>query len=248
VAASPPLGFAVETPPWRVSLIMGVAQGVPFDPAWLPIVIFFARVADVSIGTLRMICIVRERRAVAVCLSFAEVTIWLLAVTSVLTHLDQWINILAYAGGYATGSAVGMWIEGRLALGTQLVTFVSSGTAQAVAERLRFADHTVTTLAGRSHNGPVSICHAIVPRKHAAAAIRMAREIDPDVIATVEDVRATSADRFNCCGPGKVSLPWRGTMLRRLLQIGDPNGARWVSGQRPRTGSDQDNTTVPQAA
>jgi uncharacterized protein YebE (UPF0316 family) len=164
-----------------------------------------------------MICIVRDRRPIAVLLSFAEVMIWLLAVTSVLTHLDQWTNILAYAGGYATGSAVGMWIESRLALGTQLVTFVSGGTAHAVAERLRFADHIITTLSGRNHDGPVSICHAVVPRKKTANAIRLAKEVDPGVIVTVEDVRTTTLEHFPRCGPGKVRLPWRGPILRGVL-------------------------------
>jgi len=187
------------------------------DPMWLPVLIYFARVSDVSIGTVRMICIVRDRRPLAVLLSFAEVLIWIFAVTSVLTHLDQWTNILAYAGGYATGSAVGMWIESRLALGTQVVTFVSCGTAQAVAERLRFADHSVTMLTGRNQNGPVSICYAVLPRKLTTSAIRMAREVDPNVVATVEDVRITTMDRVTGCGPGKVPLPWRGPILGRLF-------------------------------
>lgn len=226
---------------------MSMAGYSAFDPVWLPVVIFCSRVADVSIGTLRMICIVRDRRPLAVFLSFAEVTIWLLAVTSVLTHLGQGINILAYAGGYATGSAVGMWIESRLALGTQVVTFVSCGTAQAVAERMRFADHSVTTLSGRNQDGPVSICYAILPRKHTAAAIRMAREVDPDVIATVEDVRATTLDHVASGGPGKVPLPWRGPMLRRLLRNCE-RGHEILAGRRAAGGNGNDSTTVPQAA
>jgi uncharacterized protein YebE (UPF0316 family) len=227
---------------------MGVPDYLPIDPAWLPLVIFCARIGDVSIGTLRMICIVRDRRPLAVFLSFAEVSIWLLAVTSVLTHLDQWVNILAYAGGYATGSAMGMWIESRLALGTQVVTFLSCGTAHAVAERLRFADQNVTTLAGRNQDGPVAICYAILPRRHTAAAIRMAREVDPDVIATVEDVRATTLDRLVGCGPGKVPLPWRGPMLRRLLRNHNHGYATRAGCQRSVVGNDGDSSKVPQAA
>ena len=219
-----------------------------FDPVWLPVVIFCARVADVSIGTLRMICIVRDHRPFAVLLSFAEVTIWLLAVTSVLTHLDQWVNIIAYAGGYATGSAVGMWLESKLALGTQLVTFVSRGTAQAVAERLRFADHSVTTLAGRNHDGPVSICHTVLPRRQTAAAIRMARNVDPDVIATVEDVRTTTLGHVTSCGPGKMPLPWRGPMLRRLFGASQRAHATCEGGQRPAADGFGDGPVVAEAA
>ncbi len=223
-------------------------EHLSFAPIWLPVLIFCARVADVSIGTLRMICIVRDQRPLAVVLSFAEVTIWLLAVTSVLTHLDQWVNILAYAGGYATGSAVGMWIESRLALGTQLVTFVSCGTAQAVAERLRFADHVVTTIAGRNHDGPVSICHAILPRKQTAAVIRMAREIDPDVMATIEDVRATTIHHAAGCGPGKVPLSWRGSILNRLFG-GSQRGRMAFDGRRrAASGGFDPDTAVSEAA
>lgn len=201
----------------QVTRVMNMSGDLILDPIWLPVVIFCARVADVSIGTLRMICIVRDHRPLAVMLSFAEVTIWLLAVTSVLTHLDQWWNILAYACGYATGSAVGMWIERRLALGTQMVTFVSCGAAQPVADRLRVANYRVTTLAGSNDDGPVSICYTVLPRKQTEVAIQVAREVDPDVNATVEDVRTTTLDQMAGRGPGKMLLPWRGPVLRRPL-------------------------------
>lgn len=233
---------------FRMNLVMSMIGYLTFDPIWLPVLIFCARVADVSIGTLRMICIVREHRPLAVVLSFAEVTIWLLAVTSVLTHLDQWVNIVAYAGGYATGSAAGMWIESRLALGTQLVTFVSCGTARAVAERLRFADHSVTTLAGSNQDGPVSICHAILPRRQAASAIRMAREVDPDVIATVEDLRATTMQHTTGCGPGKVPLPWREPMLRHLPRDRESGHTCLADCQRSTVDNDNTSTTAHRAA
>ena len=243
-----PPGHALEAPPLWVGLVITMADCLLLDPAWLPVLIFCARVADVSIGTLRMICIVRDHRPLAVFLSFAEVSIWLLAVTGVLTHLDQWVNIVAYAGGYATGSAVGMWIESRLALGTQVVTFVSCGTAQAVAERMRFADHSVTTLSGRNQDGPVSICYAILPRKHTAAAIRMAREVDPDVVATVEDVRTTTMGHLACCGPGKVPVPWCGPMLRRLFGGFHRRIAGPARGRRAAADGFGDDTVVPEAA
>ncbi len=187
------------------------------DPVWLPIVIFFARITDVSMGTLRMICIVRGHRALAVYLSFVEILVWVFAVSIVLAHLDRIANVVAYAGGFATGSALGMWIEGRLALGTQAVSFTSRGPAQAVAERLRFADNCVTTLTGRGRDGPVAICHAILPRKLTPMAIRMAREIDPDVVVTVEDVRTTNAACPTRSAAGKAPSAWRSLAQRYVL-------------------------------
>jgi uncharacterized protein YebE (UPF0316 family) len=187
------------------------------DPVWLPIIIFLARITDVSAGTLRVICIVRGHRVLAVLLSFVEILVWIFAVSVVLTHLDRIVNVVAYAGGFATGNALGMWIEGRLALGTQAVSFISRGPGQAVAERLRFAEHCVTTLTGRGRDGPVAICHAILPRKFTPIAIRMAREIDPDVVVTVEDVRTTNAARPMRYAAGKAPSAWRRLTQRYVL-------------------------------
>ena len=194
---------------------MSMSDFFLFDPAWMPVAIFCARVTDVSMGTLCMICTVRGHKTLAVFVSFVEILIWVYAASSVLTHLDNLANVVAYAGGFATGRALGMWVEGKLALGTQVLTFISRGSAQAVAERLRFADHCVTTLTGNGRDGPVAICHAILPRKLASTAIRMAREVDPNVVVTVEDVRATAGGYRAHYGAGKTPLSWRRLIERR---------------------------------
>jgi uncharacterized protein YebE (UPF0316 family) len=169
----------------------------------LPLLIFTARVADVSIGTFRLICVTRGRRGLAVLLGAFEVTIWLLAISGVFAYLHQWWNVIAYVAGFTTGNAVGMAIEKRLAMGTQLIRFISRGPANAVAERLRFAEQVVTTVPGRGRDGPVSVCLAVVPRRKTDALIRMAREIDPDVVVTVEDTVQTV---LHCTDPPRRRL------------------------------------------
>ena len=98
---------------------------IPVPAAWLPLLIFCARVLDVSVGTFRLICITRGRQLLAIVLALVEVTIWLLAVASVITHLNNWLNILAYVTGFTTGNALGMWLERRLALGVETVILIS---------------------------------------------------------------------------------------------------------------------------
>lgn len=163
------------------------------DSPWLPLAIFLARVTDVSIGTFRVISVTRGHRVLAAGLGFFEVAIWIIAASSVLGRLDHWINVVAWAGGFATGNLVGMWIEQLVALGTQTVTLISRGRAQAVAERLRFSGYAVTTLPGAGRDGPVAVCMAVVPRRQTSDVITVARSVDPDVVATVQDVRETTA-------------------------------------------------------
>ena len=170
----------------------------------LPTAIFLARICDVSIGTVRIICVTRGFRTAAVLLAFFELVIWIVALSAVVAQLDRIENIIAYAGGFSAGNAVGMWLEQKLALGTQVVGLVSKGKAQAVAERLRFAGHVVTTLDGRGRDGPVALCLSVVPRRKVARVITMAREIDSEVLATVADIREWNRPLAFAQLPGKI--------------------------------------------
>ena len=227
---------------------MNLTSLTSLDPTWLPLAIFCARVTDVSLGTLCMICMVRGHKWLAVLLSFFEILIWMFAASSVLTHLDHLGNVLAYAGGYATGRALGMWVEGKLALGTQALTFISRGNAQAVAERLRFADHCVTAMTGSGRDGPVAICHMIIPRRLTPLAIRMAREVDPDVMVTVEDVRTAAGGYLAHYGAGKTPLWWRRPARRWVLAGREPSTAAGPSRAREDEHDDDRDKPVSRAA
>jgi uncharacterized protein YebE (UPF0316 family) len=170
-----------------------MSELMPANTVLLALLIFVARATDVAIAVVRTICVTRGHRAIAVMLGFFESLVWIFAVSTVFARLNNPINIVAFAGGFAAGNAMGMWIEGKLAIGVQILSFISRGSAQAVAERLRFSNYRVTTMTGQGRDGPVAICMAVVPRKQTQEAIRMAREIDAGVVVTVEDVRETSA-------------------------------------------------------
>ena len=159
----------------------------------LPLFIFLARIGDVTLGTIRTICVMRGRRCTAMALGFFEILIWVAAVSSVFAHLGDWVNAVAYAGGFAVGNGVGMWVESKLAFGIQMLSFTSQGKAHAVAERLRFAGLRVTAFSGAGNDGSVALCATIVPRKQARQVIKMARSVDPDVLVTVADARETTA-------------------------------------------------------
>lgn len=182
----------------------------------MPLLIFCARVVDVSLGTMRMISVTRGHRLLAVTLGFFEILIWVFAVSRVLAHLDRVENIVAFAGGFAVGSAVGMTIEGRLAMGVQTLSFISRGMANAVAERLRYAGVRVTTFVGSGRDGPVSLCMTVVPRRQTPSVIKMAREIDPEVVVTVEDVRHTTAMHTGTYGAGKIPMALPQHLIMRL--------------------------------
>lgn len=158
--------------------------------AW-PIFIFLARVSDVSIGTLRTIMIIRGHRALAPILGFFEVVIWVMAIGGVMKNLDQWYNVVAYAGGFATGNATGMWLERRLAIGQQAITLISRSRSPAVAQALRLAGYPVTEFQGKGMYGDVSLAFVVVSRREAPIVLRVSRGVDPDAFVTIDDVRTS---------------------------------------------------------
>ena len=73
----------------------------------LPVMVFFARVADVTLGTMRIIFISRGKRNLAPLLGFVEVFIWITIVSQIVSNAHNLLAYLAYAAGFATGSLPG---------------------------------------------------------------------------------------------------------------------------------------------
>lgn len=155
----------------------------------MPIVIFSLRVVDMSLDTLRMLFVIRGRKALAWVLGFIQSTLWVIAITSVLSNLDNILNIIGYAGGFATGIVVGMTIEERLAIGHGNLRIISPRKGSAITEQLREAGYGVTELPGRGRDGMVTILDVSVKRKDILNVRKLVDQTDPDAFITVEEIR-----------------------------------------------------------
>jgi len=74
--------------------------------------IFFARIADVTLGTIKTVFSVRGKTIKAGCLTFVEILIWFLVAREALNtdYESIWIAI-AYAGGCTAGNVIGTLIS-----------------------------------------------------------------------------------------------------------------------------------------
>jgi uncharacterized protein YebE (UPF0316 family) len=161
------------------------------DPqAWLyALMIFALRVGDMSLDTIRVLFVVRGKKKIVWVLGFFQSIIYVVAISSVLTHLDNVLNVIGYATGFATGNMVGMLIEQRLAIGHILVTIISSNRGAFIAEKLRSGGYAVTEIAGHGKDGTVFELHASVLRKDVPNVETIILESDPQAFVTTGDVR-----------------------------------------------------------
>ena len=99
--------------------------------------IFFARVIDMSCTTVRTLMIVRGQRLIAAIIGFFEVSVYIAALNEVVGKLNNPLNLLFYAAGFATGNYVGSMIEERMALGFVTVEIIPSDPESEMPDLLR---------------------------------------------------------------------------------------------------------------
>lgn len=147
------------------------------------------RVTDMSLDTLRVLFVIRGRKPLAWIMGFFQSALWVVAITSVLSNLDNLWNVIGYAGGFATGNVVGMLIEERLAIGHGHLRIISPHRGKAIAEAIRDAGYAATELPGRGKDGTVSVISCSVKRRDIDNVQRGIYTIDPEAFVTVTDIR-----------------------------------------------------------
>jgi len=162
----------------------------------LPLIIFFARICDVSLGTLRIVFISKGKKNIAPILGFFEVLIWVVIISEVLKNVGSMVGYVAYAGGYAAGNYIGMLIEERIALGTQLIKVFSSKDVMSLQKSLNEAGFGTTVVDGDGSAGKVKILYTVVGRKTAEQAKKILVEFDPLIFYVIEDVRLVKSGIF----------------------------------------------------
>lgn len=162
----------------------------------LPILVFLARVTDVSLGTLRIIFISRGKRSLAPLLGFVEVFIWITIVSQIVSHAHNILAYLAYAAGFASGAFIGIYIEGRLAIGTQVILAIIQENAPTLLAHLRSGGYGYTSVDGIGANGPVKLIYTIVPRKNLEDVLSIIHQTHPRAFLSIQDVRSTQEGIF----------------------------------------------------
>ncbi len=158
-------------------------------PLLLTVGIFFLRVTDMSLDTLRVLFVIRGRRPLTWILGFMQSALWVVAITSVLNNLGNLWNIVAYASGFATGNVVGMIIEERLAIGHSHLRIISSRRGNAIVEAVRAAGYAATEVAGRGKDGTVALISCSVRRRDISRVQKEIYKKDPDAFVTLEEIR-----------------------------------------------------------
>ncbi|MDG6220494.1 MAG: DUF2179 domain-containing protein [Candidatus Thermoplasmatota archaeon] len=162
-----------------------------FPTVILPLLIFAARICDVTLGTLRSIFVVRGIKYASI-VGFFEVLIWVLAISVILQYLTNPITYIAYAGGYATGNYTGMALGRKMVMGYVIIRPITSKDPTPLVEKIKAEGYGFTMVDGHGRDGPVTAIDIISKRDRKDAALEIIKEFDKNAFYSVEEIRSIS--------------------------------------------------------
>lgn len=158
----------------------------------LPLLIFLARIIDVSINTIRIIYVLGGRRLTATALGFIESFVWLMAIRQIFEHLDNWLCYVAYPAGFACGILVGMMIEERIAYGKVIVRIITRKDIEPLKAYLQSMRFRFTAVKAEGPDGEESVVFTVLEREKLEQLTNTLKEILPSAFYTVEKVNRAS--------------------------------------------------------
>jgi len=173
-----------------------IAEGFWYTWVLIPLLIFIARVADVSIGTIRIVFISKGLKLLAPVLGFFEIFIWLLAMTKVFENLDNWFYFIAYSAGFAIGNYIGLLIEEKLALGYANLQIITQNSGIDLARKLSEEGFGVTWNDANGSRGKVTVIYCVIKRSNFRRVTEVIKKYNPRAFYTIEDIRFANQGVF----------------------------------------------------
>lgn len=179
----------------------------------LPMIIFFSRIIDVSLGTVRIVSIARGYKVQAAVTGFFEVLIWIVVISQIFVNLDNYLCFLAYAGGFAIGNYLGIRLEEKLAIGIMSIRIITQKDALELTQALRDSGYGVTKIDAEGMTGHVNVLYTLIKRSNLKHVIEMIQKFNPKALYTVENIRSVSEGTF----PNHSS--WGGINLHTIFPL-----------------------------
>ena len=177
-------------------MLESVISPAVFSYVLVPLLIFFARVCDMSLDTIRVIFMSKSIQYLPAIIGFFEVIIYLVAIGQVMNNLTNAVCYIAYGAGFAAGTFIGMAIEERLSLGLMSVRIITKEDPAELMQFLRSHNYGVTSIDGEGGTGKVKMVFTIIKRQDLKQVIGIIKDFHPNAFYSVEEVKSVTEGVF----------------------------------------------------
>ena len=162
----------------------------------LPLIIFLARICDVSIGTLRIIFVSRGKKLIAPILGFFEVLIWIIVIGNIMSSATNMACYIGYAAGFAMGNYIGMLVEEKLAMGFVVIRIVTNKESSTLITALKSNQFGVTFFPAEGSLGKVDVIFTTIERVDLPIVVELLKIHSPNAFYSIEDLKYVSEGVF----------------------------------------------------
>jgi len=121
-----------------------------------------------------------------------------------MQNLDNYINYIAYAAGFATGNYIGMIIEEKLAMGILMIRVFAHEMGTDLVQTLNGKGYGATVVEAHGARERVQLIYTIVQRHELANVLELINRFNPDAFYTIEDVKAVNEGIFALKKPNSI--------------------------------------------
>lgn len=154
------------------------------------LLIFSARILDVSIQVVRTLLMVRGKKYQAAALGVVEVFVYISVLTKIVSQLNNIGNLIAYCLGFGTGQIVGIFIEQKMALGNVTVQVIIKEDESKLVQILRDDGFGVTVIQGYGKDGVKHILNIALKRSMLSKLTQKIEEFDREAFITIMDTKS----------------------------------------------------------
>lgn len=156
----------------------------------LCIKIFLARITDVTLGTLRTIYTVRGKTVIAGIIAFIEVFIWFVIAREALnTDLQSIWIVIAYSGGYATGTILGTFIANNFVNSLISIEVITTKATTDNINKIRKEGYGVSVVntVENINDEKTKILYITLNSRNLEKLKRIIKEIDPSAFLVIKE-------------------------------------------------------------
>ena len=170
-------------------ILAGILSNDAYTFLIIPLLIFIARIADVSIGTIRIIFISKGFKNIAPFLAFFEIIIWLAAIQQIMLNLTNIYCYLAYALGFASGTYAGILLEEKISVGKVMIRIITGHDSSKLVKALKEEHYTFTTIGAAGPDGKVKLIFSVINRQSIPGVVNTVKRYNPGAFYSIEDIR-----------------------------------------------------------
>lgn len=154
--------------------------------------IFFARILDVTIGTIRTNMMLHEKNYISAILAFVETFIWFVVAREALTiDVSNILIPISYSLGYATGTFIGIFISSKLIRGVVNVQAIVDENNERILKELQAKGYkaSVIELKNQFDGNPRMMIYLQVNRNTLKNVEKLIRRCDSDAFLAISDTK-----------------------------------------------------------